>query len=85
MNPWHVKVLTLDRLSEPEPPPDLHDLAPADLFDLWLFAAVDCSLALREWMSADWDEKADAHAAYCAALDREQHAAGVLARRARAC
>jgi hypothetical protein len=57
---------------------DLESLRPADLFDAWLFAETDATLALAAWRSAGQDEKRDAHAAYVAALDREAHAAAVL-------
>jgi hypothetical protein len=60
---------------------DLGRLRPADLFDAWLFAEADASLALSAWMSAGRAEKGDAHAAYVAALDREAHAAAVLQHR----
>jgi hypothetical protein len=53
-------------------------LRPAELFDAWLFAETDATLALAAWCSAGSDEKPDAHAAYVAALDREAHAAAVL-------
>jgi hypothetical protein len=49
-----------------------------DLFDAWLFAAADATLALASWTSAPHGEKRDAYAAYVAALDREAHAAGML-------
>jgi hypothetical protein len=62
---------------------DLFRLRPADLFDAWLFAETDATLALAAWQSADRAEKPDAHAAYLAALDREAHAAIVLERRLR--
>jgi hypothetical protein len=52
-----------------------------DLFDAWMFAESDASLALAEWSLAPSPEKADAYAAYVAALDREAHAADVLASR----
>jgi hypothetical protein len=49
-----------------------------DLWDAWLFAEADASLALRDWScAADTDESA-AYAAYRAALDREELAAVVL-------
>jgi hypothetical protein len=57
---------------------DLGRLRPADLFDAWLFAETDATLALSAWRSAGRAEKPDAHAAYLAALDREAHAAAVL-------
>ena len=62
---------------------DLRRLRPADLFDAWMFAEVDATLALAAWRSAPRAEKRDAHTAYVAALDRETHAAHVLHRRVR--
>jgi len=62
---------------------DLLRMRPADLFDAWLFAETDATLALAAWQSAERAEKPDAHAAYVAALDREAHAAAVLERRLR--
>jgi hypothetical protein len=61
--------------------PDLSRLRPADLYDAWLFAAADATLALAAWRSAPRPEKPDAHVAYLAALDREAHAAKVLEQR----
>jgi hypothetical protein len=60
---------------------DLSRLRPADLYDAWMFAEVDATLALATWRSAARPDKPAAHAAYVAALDRESHAAVVLARR----
>jgi len=62
---------------------DVGRLKAADLFDAWLFAEADATLALAGWRSASRAEKSDAHAAYLAALDREAHAADVLAQRVR--
>ena len=62
---------------------DLGRLRPADLFDAWLFAEADATLALAAWRSAPRAEKRNAHAAYVAALDRETHAADVLRHRVR--
>ena len=56
----------LDRLVGPRP---------ADLYDAWLFAAADATLALAAWRSASGRERGDAYVAYVAALDREEHAA----------
>jgi hypothetical protein len=56
----------------------LNRIRPADLFDAWLFAEADATLALRAWKSALSDEKGDAYAAYVAALDREATATGLL-------
>jgi hypothetical protein len=57
---------------------DLGKLRPADLFDAWLFAETDATLALAAWRAAGRADKRDAHTAYLAALDREAHAAAVL-------
>jgi hypothetical protein len=51
-----------------------------DLWDAWLFAEADASLALRHWSCAADADKSDASAAYRAALDREKQAALVLER-----
>ena len=59
-------------------PFDLGRLRPAELFDAWLFAETDATLALAAWRSAARAEKPDAHAAYVAAVDREARAAAVL-------
>jgi hypothetical protein len=53
-----------------------------DLWDAWLFAEADASLALGNWSWAADAEKSDAYAAYRAALDREEQAAVVLERAA---
>jgi hypothetical protein len=58
-------------------------LRPADLFDAWLFAESDATLALAAWNNAPRSEKRPAHAAYVAAFDREAHAASVLELRLR--
>jgi len=64
----------LDRLS-------IGRLQPADLFDAWMFAEADATLAIAAWEAAPTEEKSDAYAAYVAALDRETAAAQLLARR----
>jgi hypothetical protein len=56
----------------------LKQIRTVDLFDAWMFAAADATMALRGWMSAPYEQKRDAYAAYLAALDREAHAAGLL-------
>jgi hypothetical protein len=58
-----------------------------DLFDAWVFAARDAELACAAWASGPSDGRAEAHAVYRAALDREERAAVVLAAAAprRAC
>jgi hypothetical protein len=57
---------------------DLGGVRPADLYDAWLFAEADATLALAAWRSAARADKPDAHAAYTAALDRETHASDLL-------
>ena len=57
---------------------DVGRIRPAALFDAWLFAEADATLALAAWRSAASDDKAAAYATYRAALDRESHAARVL-------
>jgi hypothetical protein len=52
-----------------------------ELFDAWMEAEQDASIALAWWRDADHKAKAGAHAAYLAALDREAHAADVLRQR----
>jgi hypothetical protein len=63
--------------------PDLgvRDAKPIDLWDAWLFAEAEASLMLRAWLSAATTDKMWTHAGYRAALDREEHAARVLADR----
>jgi hypothetical protein len=51
-----------------------------DLWDAWLFAEADASLALGDWSCAAEADKSDAYAAYRAALDREEQAAFALER-----
>jgi hypothetical protein len=51
---------------------------PAQLFDAWTFAETEASLALTAWWSARTEQKANAYAAYVAALDREAKAATTL-------
>ncbi len=53
----------------------------ADLYDAWLFAEVEATLALAAWRSAPTEAKADAYDVYVAAVDREARAADVLALR----
>ena len=59
----------------------LQRLRPADLFDAWMFAEADATLAIATWRAAPREEKADAYAAYLAAFERETHAARILAAR----
>ena len=49
-----------------------------ELWDAWAFAEVDSELALKWWWEAPEAERADAFAAYSAALDRETQAARAL-------
>jgi hypothetical protein len=62
---------------------DLSDMRPIELYDAWLFAEADATLALAAWRTAARPDKGDAHAAYIAALDREAHAAALLEYRIR--
>jgi hypothetical protein len=62
---------------------DFRRLRPADLYDAWLFAAAEATLSLATCLSAPTRETRDAYAVYVAALDREAHAAEVLAQRIR--
>ena len=57
---------------------DIGRIPPAALFDAWLFAEADATLALAAWRSAASHDKAPAYAAYRAALDREAQAARTL-------
>jgi len=57
---------------------DVGRISPAALFDAWLFAEADATLALAVWRSAASDGKAGPYAAYRAALDREAQAARTL-------
>jgi hypothetical protein len=56
----------------------LRRIRPAALFDAWLFAEADATLALAAWRSATSDDKAAAYATYRVALDREAQAARTL-------
>jgi hypothetical protein len=47
----------------------------ADLFDAWLVAEVDATLALADWSAAPPGRKRHAYAAYAVALEVEAHAA----------
>jgi hypothetical protein len=53
----------------------------SEFWDSWAFAAAEVGVAFEMWRLAARGEKADACAAYHAALDREQQAAEVLALR----
>lgn len=64
----------LDRLG-------IQRLRPADLFDAWMFAEAEATLAMAAWRLAPREEKGDAYAAYVAAFERETQAASILALR----
>jgi hypothetical protein len=49
-----------------------------DLFDAWLFAENDATLALGNWWGAPAELRADAYAGYVAAREREERAADLL-------
>ena len=50
-----------------------------DVFDAWVRAAHDARVAWETWVgSAIWD-RSDAYTRYRASLDREEHAAAMLA------
>ena len=68
------RVVALSTLDVP------HEARLIDLWDAWLFAAADATLALGDWSCAADAGKSDAYAAYRAALDREEQAALVLER-----
>ena len=57
---------------------DVRRIRPAALFDAWLFAEADATLALAAWRSGASDDKAAAYATYGAALDREAQTARML-------
>jgi hypothetical protein len=50
-----------------------------DHFDAWLSAALDARLAWDAWLASATRDRGDAYARYRASLDREEHAAAVLA------
>lgn len=56
-------------------------LSPASLYDDWLVAETEASLALTAWRDARPGAKARAYATYVAALAREARAADLLAAR----
>jgi hypothetical protein len=55
------------------------NVKPVDLWDAWLFAEAEASLALATWTRALDGDKASAYATYVAALDREEQAGRMLA------
>jgi hypothetical protein len=50
-----------------------------ELFDAWVSAAHDARVAWETWLASATQDRADAYAGYRASLDREEHAALVLA------
>jgi len=50
-----------------------------DLFDAWVFAAYETRTTYEAWADARRPARGDAYAGFCAALDREERAAAVLA------
>jgi hypothetical protein len=62
-------------------PSSVADAESIALWDAWEFAATEATLKLRIWSTAPHEDKAHAHMAYLAALDREEHAALVLGNR----
>jgi hypothetical protein len=50
-----------------------------DVFDAWVSAAHDTELAWTAWRASPAADRADASAGYRASLDREEHAATLLA------
>jgi hypothetical protein len=57
---------------KPQGPPTI------ELWDAWVFAEIDCEMALKRWWDSHGAERASAFAAYTAALEREAQAAGAL-------
>jgi hypothetical protein len=53
------------------------------LFDAWVCAADDATLALHAWSTCDARDRSAAYSVYQASLDREEHAARLLAAKAR--
>jgi hypothetical protein len=56
---------------------DAHRLQ--DLFDAWDSAAHDARVAWQTWLASAPRDRGAAYAGYCASLDREEHAAALLA------
>ena len=50
-----------------------------DFLDAWRYAQAEVEITFREWDGAPSEERGDLHAAYCAAVDREEQAAVMLA------
>jgi hypothetical protein len=59
--------------------PTTKPLSAADLFDEWMIAEADATLALADWTAAPQRDKSETYSAYAAALDREADAAEALA------
>jgi hypothetical protein len=57
------------------PPSPIHV---EEVFDAWVLAALDVEQAVRDWAATAPRERAGAHTAYVAALDREEQAADAL-------
>ena len=53
-------------------------LSPGALYDAWLFAETEATLALAAWRAATRRDKASTYAAYISALDAEAAAADRL-------
>lgn len=67
-----------NRVVVPSALDDQHATRLIDLWDAWMFAAGDASLALGDWNCVADVDKPDAYVVYRAALDREEQAARVL-------
>jgi len=50
-----------------------------ELFDAWVSAAHDVQVAWERWSASPTEDRGEAYAGYCASLEREEHAAAVLA------
>lgn len=59
--------------------PSFGTCRPVDFWDAWRYAQADVNVAFRAWITASSSEQGDRHAAYRAALDREEQAAAMLA------
>jgi hypothetical protein len=85
----HMFFTDANRSSSPSAPfaydvaadPAVRGADPIELWDAWLFAAADAGLMLHAWLAAATSDKSWTHAGYLAALEREEHAARVLADR----
>jgi hypothetical protein len=52
-----------------------------DLWDAWAMAAIEASVTLHSWLSAERTDSGETYAVYVAALDREEQAARALGMR----